>query len=143
MLVALLAFCPTRYLPRAYENGPTDFEARERVHSAATIAGALGRLHSTCVVGCVEQSRTPCTLCTLWLDLQSPDANAGMAFANAFLGVCHSMAHKLGARFHVPHGARPGCIFSTTPHSAHRPCSSHRSGPPRAPFLPSHPPPPR
>ena len=29
---------------------------------------------------------------------------AGMAFANAFLGVCHSMAHKLGARFHVPHG---------------------------------------
>lgn len=29
---------------------------------------------------------------------------AGMAFANAFLGVCHSMAHKLGAHFHVPHG---------------------------------------
>ena len=29
---------------------------------------------------------------------------AGMAFSNAFLGVCHSMAHKLGARFHVPHG---------------------------------------
>ncbi len=29
---------------------------------------------------------------------------AGMAFANAFLGVCHSMAHKLGAAFHVPHG---------------------------------------
>ena len=29
---------------------------------------------------------------------------AGMAFANAFLGVCHSMAHKLGAYFHVPHG---------------------------------------
>ncbi|MGM0462648.1 MAG: bifunctional acetaldehyde-CoA/alcohol dehydrogenase [Fibrobacterota bacterium] len=29
---------------------------------------------------------------------------AGMAFANAFLGVCHSMAHKLGARFGVPHG---------------------------------------
>lgn len=29
---------------------------------------------------------------------------AGMAFANAFLGVCHSMAHKLGAAFHLPHG---------------------------------------
>ena len=29
---------------------------------------------------------------------------AAMAFANAFLGLCHSMAHKLGAMFHVPHG---------------------------------------
>jgi acetaldehyde dehydrogenase/alcohol dehydrogenase len=29
---------------------------------------------------------------------------AGMAFANAFLGVCHSMAHKLGSMYHVPHG---------------------------------------
>lgn len=29
---------------------------------------------------------------------------AGMAFANAFLGVCHSMAHKLGSYWHIPHG---------------------------------------
>ncbi len=29
---------------------------------------------------------------------------SGIAFANAFLGVCHSMAHKLGARWHIPHG---------------------------------------
>ena len=29
---------------------------------------------------------------------------AGMAFANAFLGICHSMAHKLGAFYHLPHG---------------------------------------
>ena len=54
------------YLPRAYENGQTDVEAREKMANAATIAG--------------------------------------MAFANAFLGVCHSMAHKLGAFHHLPHG---------------------------------------
>ena len=29
---------------------------------------------------------------------------AGMAFANAFLGLCHSMAHKLGAKYNIPHG---------------------------------------
>lgn len=29
---------------------------------------------------------------------------AGMAFANAFLGLCHSMAHKLGAMYNIPHG---------------------------------------
>ncbi|MBQ8476365.1 iron-containing alcohol dehydrogenase, partial [bacterium] len=29
---------------------------------------------------------------------------AGMAFANSFLGLCHSMAHKLGSAFHIPHG---------------------------------------
>ena len=54
------------YLPRAYDNGLTDVEAREKMANAATIAG--------------------------------------MAFANAFLGVCHSMAHKLGAFHHLPHG---------------------------------------
>ena len=55
-----------KYLPRAYENGQTDVEAREKMANAATMAG--------------------------------------MAFANAFLGVCHSMAHKLGAFHHLPHG---------------------------------------
>ncbi len=54
------------YLPRAYDNGQTDVEAREKMANAATMAG--------------------------------------MAFANAFLGVCHSMAHKLGAFHHIPHG---------------------------------------
>ena len=54
------------YLPRAYDNGPNDPVAREKMANAATMAG--------------------------------------MAFANAFLGVCHSMAHKLGAYHHIPHG---------------------------------------
>ncbi len=54
------------YLPRAYDNGLVDVEAREKMANAATMAG--------------------------------------MAFANAFLGVCHSMAHKLGAFHHIPHG---------------------------------------
>lgn len=54
------------YLPKAYENGLKDVEAREKMANAATMAG--------------------------------------MAFANAFLGVCHSMAHKLGAFYHIPHG---------------------------------------
>ena len=54
------------YLPRAYENGANDPEARGKMANAATMAG--------------------------------------MAFANAFLGVCHSMAHKLGAFHHIPHG---------------------------------------
>ena len=54
------------YLPRAYDNGANDVEAREKMANAATIAG--------------------------------------MSFANAFLGVCHSMAHKLGAFHHLPHG---------------------------------------
>ena len=37
---------------------------------------------------------------------------AGIAFANAFLGVCHSMAHKLGAAFHVPHGLANAMLIS-------------------------------
>lgn len=37
---------------------------------------------------------------------------AGMAFANAFLGVCHSMAHKLGAAFHIPHGVANALLIS-------------------------------
>lgn len=37
---------------------------------------------------------------------------AGMAFANAFLGVCHSMAHKLGAAFNIPHGIANALLFS-------------------------------
>ena len=54
------------YLPRAYNDGHRDVEAREKMANAATMAG--------------------------------------MAFANAFLGVCHSMAHKLGAFHHLAHG---------------------------------------
>ena len=49
---------------------------------------------------------------------------AGMAFANAFLGVCHSMAHKLGAFHHLPHGVANALMLdevirfnsSETPH---------------------------
>ncbi len=37
---------------------------------------------------------------------------AGIAFANAFLGVCHSMAHKLGAAFHLPHGLANGLLIA-------------------------------
>jgi acetaldehyde dehydrogenase/alcohol dehydrogenase len=55
-----------QYLPAAYDWGPGDPAAREKMANAATIAG--------------------------------------MAFANAFLGVCHSMAHKLGSFHHLPHG---------------------------------------
>ncbi|MDE6361691.1 MAG: iron-containing alcohol dehydrogenase, partial [Clostridia bacterium] len=55
-----------KYLPRAYELGAHDAEAREEM------------AHASCM--------------------------AGMAFANAFLGVCHSMAHKLGSYHHLPHG---------------------------------------
>ncbi|OCR01070.1 bifunctional acetaldehyde-CoA/alcohol dehydrogenase [Oscillatoriales cyanobacterium USR001] len=37
---------------------------------------------------------------------------AGLAFANAFLGICHSMAHKLGSTFHVPHGLANALMIS-------------------------------
>ena len=37
---------------------------------------------------------------------------AGIAFANAFLGVCHSMAHKLGAFHHIPHGIANALMIS-------------------------------
>ncbi|MFB2838388.1 bifunctional acetaldehyde-CoA/alcohol dehydrogenase [Floridanema evergladense] len=37
---------------------------------------------------------------------------AGMAFANSFLGICHSMAHQLGATFHVPHGLANALMIS-------------------------------
>ncbi|MBR6509749.1 MAG: bifunctional acetaldehyde-CoA/alcohol dehydrogenase [Clostridia bacterium] len=62
------------YLPRAYENGQTDIEAREKMANAATMAG--------------------------------------MAFANAFLGICHSMAHKLGAYHHLPHGVANALLIN-------------------------------
>ncbi len=39
-------------------------------------------------------------------------AMAGMAFANAFLGICHSMAHKLGAKHHIPHGVANALLIS-------------------------------
>jgi acetaldehyde dehydrogenase/alcohol dehydrogenase len=63
-----------RYLPRAYDSGPEDPEAREKMAHAAVVAG--------------------------------------MAFANAFLGVCHSMAHKLGAFHHLPHGVANALMIS-------------------------------
>ena len=37
---------------------------------------------------------------------------AGMAFANAFLGVCHSLAHKLGAFHHLPHGVANALLIT-------------------------------
>jgi acetaldehyde dehydrogenase/alcohol dehydrogenase len=37
---------------------------------------------------------------------------AGMAFANAFLGICHSMAHKLGAFHHLPHGVANALLIT-------------------------------
>ena len=36
---------------------------------------------------------------------------SGMAFANSFLGICHSLAHKLGAAFNIPHGVANSCLI--------------------------------
>jgi len=39
---------------------------------------------------------------------------AGIAFAQSFLGVCHSMAHKLGNQFHIPHGLANALLLTNT-----------------------------
>ena len=44
--------------------------------------------------------------------MANASALAGMAFANAFLGVCHSMAHKLGAYHHIPHGVANALLIN-------------------------------
>jgi acetaldehyde dehydrogenase / alcohol dehydrogenase len=46
--------------------------------------------------------------------VHNASAMAGMAFANAFLGVCHSAAHKLGAAFHIPHGVANALLINQT-----------------------------
>jgi acetaldehyde dehydrogenase/alcohol dehydrogenase len=45
-------------------------------------------------------------------EVHSAATLAGMAFANAFLGVCHSMAHKLGSEFHLAHGLANALLIS-------------------------------
>lgn len=47
---------------------------------------------------------------------------AGMAFANAFLGVCHSMAHKLGAFHHLPHGIANALLITEVMKFNANPC---------------------
>lgn len=45
-------------------------------------------------------------------EMANASTMAGMAFANAFLGVCHSMAHKLGAYHHIPHGVANALLIT-------------------------------
>ena len=45
-------------------------------------------------------------------EMANASCMAGMAFANAFLGVCHSMAHKLGAFHHLPHGVANALLIN-------------------------------
>ena len=45
-------------------------------------------------------------------NLHNASTLAGMAFSNAFLGVCHSMAHQLGHMYHVPHGLANAILMS-------------------------------
>ena len=63
-----------KYLPQAYNDGPNNIKAREKMAHASTIAG--------------------------------------IAFANAFLGLCHSMAHKLGSLHHIPHGVANAVLIN-------------------------------
>ena len=63
-----------KYLPRAYQNGAKDPEARIKMADASCLAG--------------------------------------IAFANAFLGVNHSLAHKLGGWHHIPHGTANALLFT-------------------------------
>lgn len=44
--------------------------------------------------------------------VHNASAIAGMAFSNAFLGICHSMAHKLGAAFNIPHGLANALVLT-------------------------------
>mmetsp|Transcript_25856 Transcript_25856/g.72415 ORF Transcript_25856/g.72415 Transcript_25856/m.72415 type:complete len:1028 (+) Transcript_25856:161-3244(+) len=70
----------------------TDYTKAQSLHATKLINGALEAAY---LDGSAEKPRE---------DMHNGSAIAGMAFANAFLGICHSMAHQLGAQFHIPHG---------------------------------------